>query len=335
MASLNRIHMPSIRDWADGVSIIVPTFRRPDGLKAALESLTFQSSLTRPIEIIVSDNDPEGSAKDNVAKFARGCDFPVIYVHAPEAGVANARNAAIKAVRGRYVAFLDDDQYASEDWLSELMFVMEDHGAGLAFCPTFAQSDKDVSFKPQFLDFFTRKLPAPHRGPVDEFFGCGNSLLDLRQCQLPDPPFSPDTNETGGEDDLLFSGLKNQGIEIVWTDTTHASENVDDNRMTSEYIRLRSFAYGQGPSRICASSGRFDLLGLIKWTVIGTAQFCVFSPAALVTKALGHKSYIPFMRKACEGAGKVLWYNRFRPKIYGATALKAQLKREKQAFNAE
>ena len=34
------------------------------------------------------------------------------------------------------------------------------------------------------------------------------------------------------------------------------------------------------------------------------------------------------MRKAAEGAGKVLWYQRFRPKIYGATALKHQLQRE-------
>jgi len=34
------------------------------------------------------------------------------------------------------------------------------------------------------------------------------------------------------------------------------------------------------------------------------------------------------MRKAAEGAGKVLWYEHFRPKLYGATALKAQLLRE-------
>ena len=34
------------------------------------------------------------------------------------------------------------------------------------------------------------------------------------------------------------------------------------------------------------------------------------------------------MRKAAEGAGKMLWYEKFRPKIYGATALKAQMNRE-------
>lgn len=51
-------------------------------------------------------------------------------------------------------------------------------------------------------------------------------------------------------------------------------------------------------------------------------QFCVFSPLSQISKLFRHKRYISFMRKAAEGAGKVLWYQRFRPKIYGATALK-------------
>jgi len=135
-----------------------------------------------------------------------------------------------------------------------------------------------------------------------------------------------------GIDDLLFSDLKAQGITIAWTDSTFAKENVEDWRMTHKYIRLRSFAYGQGPSRICADPNQFDLKGLVKWSAIGIAQFCIYWPLSVVTKIIGHKSYIAFMRKASEGAGKVLWYENFRPKIYGATALKAQLKRE---YNGE
>jgi len=130
---------------------------------------------------------------------------------------------------------------------------------------------------------------------------------------------------------LLFSQIKAQGVKNAWTHKTHAGENIEDWRMSHAYIRVRSFAYGQGPSRICADPDNFNLKGLIKWSVIGAAQFCVFSPLALITKAAGHKSYVKFMRKASEGAGKVLWYERFRPKIYGATALKAKLKREVEA----
>jgi len=328
MARPTKICVKALQAWPDGISIIVPTFRRPKGLRSALESLKFQSSGNKPIEIIVTDNDPDGTAKLYVSEFTASCNIQVIYVHATEPGVANARNEALKVARGRYLAFLDDDQLASANWLSELMQVMKDHSAGLAFCPTFAQSSVDVKFKTQCLEFFTRNIEKPMRGPVDDFFGCGNSLLDLRKCSLPDPPFSLDTNETGGEDDLLFSELQSQGITIVWTDRTFAKENVEDWRMTHKYIGVRSFAYGQGPSRICADKANFDLKGLLKWSAIGIAQFCVYAPLSILAKITGHTSYITLMRKACEGTGKFLWYEGFRPKLYGATALKAQLKRE-------
>ena len=316
----------NIQDWDSGISIIVPTFRRPAGLKNALESLKHQNADGRALEIVVSDNDPEGTARLYVKDFASKCRFPVIYVHATQPGVANARNIALKTARGRYLAFLDDDQIASENWLEGLMNVMSDHGAGLAFCPTFAQSEKSIKFKPQCLEFFTRDIHKTTDGLVDQFFGCGNSVLDLEKCNLPSPPFSPATNETGGEDDLLFSQLQSQGTLIAWTSKTHAKENVENWRMSHAYIRVRSFAYGQGPSRICADNS--DVIGLMKWSIIGLVQVCVYGPLSMISKLLGHKSYMRFMRKAAEGAGKMLWYEKFRPKIYGATALKAQINRE-------
>ena len=317
--------------WDEGVSIIVPTFRRPKGLKTALDSLRGQSAGDRPIEIIVSDNDPEASAKSFVTSFAAESEFPVIFVHASVPGVANARNMAVAQARGRYLAFLDDDQFVTDSWLSSLLEIMEETGAGLAFCPTYAQSDLTPVHKEQCLDFFSRHIDQEENGLVSDFFGCGNSLLDLKKCDLPEPPFNPHANETGGEDDLLFSQLQSQGTKIAWTRETHATENVENWRMNHEYIRVRSFAYGQGPSRICADPNNFNLLGLMRWTLIGMIQFCLFAPMAAFYRMLGHENYIICMRKMAEGAGKVLWYEKFRPKIYGATALKAQLQRECEA----
>lgn len=318
----------TVLDWKDGISMIVPTFRRPTGLRRALESLKIQNSGAMAVEIVIADNDPEGSARDFVEEFAKGTNIPVKYVHAKEPGVANARNEALKVARGRYLAFMDDDQFASENWLYELLLIMDKYSAGLVFCPTYAQSTIDVEYKQECLDFFTRGIQRKDDGLVDDFFGCGNSLLDLQKCNLPTPPFSPDTNETGGEDDLLFSQLKAQGTLIAWTNKTCAREHVEDWRMTHKYIQIRSFAYGQGPSRICADPKNRDVKGLLRWSLIGIAQFCVFWPLSQISKLCRHKTYISFMRKAAEGAGKVLWYQRFRPKIYGATALKHQLQRE-------
>ena len=316
------------QNWTNGISMIVPTFRRPAGLKNALESLKTQSVGNTPLELIVSDNDPNASARLYVSNFAKSCDFPVIYIHAKDPGVANARNEALKVARGRYLAFLDDDQIAADNWLEGLFGVMNTHKAGLAFCPTYAQSKVDIKFKPQCLEFFSREIDKNTDGLVEDFFGCGNSLMDLDICELPSPPFSPKTNETGGEDDLLFSYLKSKGVKIAWSSQTYARENVEDWRMTHKYIRVRSFAYGQGPSRICADPENFDLKGLLKWSLIGLVQVCIYGPLSLLAGIFNHKSYMKFVQKCAEGAGKILWYEGFRPKIYGATALKAQLNRE-------
>lgn len=305
------------------ISIIIPTFKRPAGLRKAINSAAVQRAANRSIEIIIADNDPEGSAQNYVEQFKSRCAHPIHYVHAPNPGLANARNAALRAASGHYLAFLDDDQIASENWLETLVEQAEHFSACLVFCPTYAQSGLDIPHKGEFLKFFERDIHKHGSRIVDEFFGCGNSLLDLRKCKLPSPPFCPSTNDTGGEDDRLFSELQNQGGRIVWTSETHALEDVDDRRMTRHYIQKRSFAYGQGPSRICANPDNFDLLSVIRWMAIGAAQFCVYAPLYVFTRALRSPKSIWYMRKAAEGAGKLLWFESFRPRLYGSAWLKA------------
>ena len=69
------------RLWSEGISVIVPTFQRPDGIKIALNSLKKQHVDNRVMEIVVADNDPTGSAREFVTTFAKDCPFDVIYVH--------------------------------------------------------------------------------------------------------------------------------------------------------------------------------------------------------------------------------------------------------------
>lgn len=309
--------------------MILPTFNRPKGLRKALTSLSHQSAGDRTLEIIVVDNDPDGSAARFVRAFAKGCEIPIHYIHAKQPGVANARNMALSVARGHYLAFLDDDQIAAPNWLSTLIKQAESFSAGLVFCPTHAQSDLNVRHKGEYLKFFGRNIHQQGSQLVEDFFGCGNSLLDLRKCALPKPAFCPTTNETGGEDDKLFSYIQNQGIRIVWTGDTHALEDVDDARMNLDYIRKRSFAYGQGPSRICANPENFDVIGIIKWTIIGTGQFFVYGPLSLIFRLFGSPKSVWFMRKASEGAGKALWFESLRPRLYGRSWLKR--KRNMQA----
>ena len=306
--------------FADRVSIIVPTFKRLDGLTKAMDSLKAQAGAWPEIELIVADNDPAGSARPVVDQMALTMPFPTRYVHAPVPGVANARNAAVDAASGRYLAFLDDDETASETWLSAMLDVMVREKCCAVFSRIIASFNLEGANRSFFERFFGRDISGVEDGVIDHFYGCGSSLVDREAIPLPDPVFSTDMNETGGEDDVLFDYLHKQGGRMGWTRKGHAYEHVPPHRLTLEYVRKRSFAFGQGPTRMYADLGPFNPVGIARSMVIGAGQFSVYASLAFASKWVKPAAYLNYLSKAYMGAGKVLWQKQFRPRFYGASA---------------
>lgn len=85
------------------VSCIVPVFNGERYLGEALNSILGQTY--RPLEIIVAD---DGST-DGTAALAAGYREHVRYLAQATAGPAAARNLGLRAARGEFVAFLDQD----------------------------------------------------------------------------------------------------------------------------------------------------------------------------------------------------------------------------------
>lgn len=89
-------------------SVVMPTYNRADTLKRAIDSVRAQRF--EDWELLLVD---DGSTDDTQA-LLRTLDEPRLTVFTqPNAGVAGARNTALRAVRGDLVAFLDsDDEWA-------------------------------------------------------------------------------------------------------------------------------------------------------------------------------------------------------------------------------
>ncbi len=306
----------------ESISIILPTFRRPAGVKVALKSLEKQKSSVLDFDVIVVDNDPYASARNCVRIFASKSSLNIQYLHDPNPGVANARNTALKAAKGRYLAFLDDDQEALENWLQNLMHTSRAYNAALVFGPCFAKIKQKSKYHAYYKNFFSRIGEGLETGLIEEVFGCGNSLIDTHLCLLPTPAFDVSMNETGGEDDLLFTTLQEQNIKIAWSKNAKVYEHVPKSRTTPNYIKARSFAFGQSPTEQCAESFPRDYAGISKWMLVGAVQYCLYAPLTLLTKLLGRPSYIKFLAKSYEGIGKIFWFDAFSPKLYGAASLK-------------
>ena len=104
------------------VSVVMPAYNAERYLAAAVESVLRQSF--GDLELLIVD---DGSS-DRTVEIARGFaerDARVRVLEQPNAGPGPARNAALRAARGRLIAFLDSDDEWDETFLSEHVAILD------------------------------------------------------------------------------------------------------------------------------------------------------------------------------------------------------------------
>ena len=116
------------------VTVIIPTRNRADGLRAALASVYGQEGAGTELEldVIVVDDASTDRTGETVHQ------YPAIrYIRLDtNRGASAARNVGIKAGRGGYVAFLDDDDVWLPRKLERQVAALQAHpDAGIAYSP--------------------------------------------------------------------------------------------------------------------------------------------------------------------------------------------------------
>jgi glycosyltransferase involved in cell wall biosynthesis len=106
------------------VSIITPTYLRPEEVRGLLENISQQSVL--PVEVILIDGAAEGddSTENTVLEEKRKCPFRVKYLRS-NGGTALQRNRGIDDAKGEFIAFVDDDVRLEPDFLKHVVQVMQ------------------------------------------------------------------------------------------------------------------------------------------------------------------------------------------------------------------
>lgn len=306
---------------SERVSLIIPTQRRLGGLQVAARSVFAQQGVDPSrLELVVVDNDQVPSAQETIDALAAEAPFPVVYVHEPRAGVANARNAAMSQAQGDLIAFLDDDEEAPPTWLAGLLATRDALEADVVFGPVRGRAPPEIERHRTYLETFFSRLGPAQSGAIEHYYGCGNSLL--RRAALPDPqaPFSALRNHIGGEDDLLFGEMKAQGARFGWAAEAWVLEDPVPDRLSLGYTIRRAFAYGQGPSAACAAAKPPNYLGLAYWMTQGLAQAGVFGLLAAFKWLIRAPDFAFTLDRAARGLGKTLWWGPFKIEFYGRSA---------------
>ncbi|MFX0035955.1 MAG: glycosyltransferase family 2 protein [Candidatus Hermodarchaeota archaeon] len=101
------------------VSVIIPTYGRPNELRRALNSVLKQTY--NNIEIIIVNDDPENKIDLIIPKK----DYVKVINHTRNKGGAAARNTGIKEAKGKYIAFLDDDDLFLKNKIEKSVKLMD------------------------------------------------------------------------------------------------------------------------------------------------------------------------------------------------------------------
>jgi len=298
------------------VSVLIPTFRRPESFVRAARSVFAQRGPDE-VELIAVDNSPEGSALAVFDQLAREAPLPFRWTHAPTPGVAQARNAALTLARGDLIAWLDDDEEADADWLAALVAVQRRTGAQAVFGPVTARALHGTSNASFYERLYSRIGPA-ESGLSAQAYGIGNSLQPrgMFDCGA---PFDTSADQTGGEDDLLFAAWREAGASFAWAAEAVVIEHLGAERTALAHGLKRAFAYGQGPCETAWRARNYQ--ALLRHMCVGAAQAVVFGLASAFVFAGSTPRALMLLDKAVRGAGKVFWFHEQR--FYGA-ALAAQ-----------
>lgn len=100
---------------APEITVVVPTFDRPEALDRCIAALLRQQT-PRIFEIVVVDNHPQsGLTAPLPARYPS-----VRFVQEPNPGLSNARNAGVQAARALIIVTTDDDVLPPPQWLQTL-----------------------------------------------------------------------------------------------------------------------------------------------------------------------------------------------------------------------
>lgn len=121
------------------VSIIVPVYNAEKYLDQCVESLVNQTYAD--IEILLVDDgskDRSGAICDRWAK----ADSRIVVIHKQNAGASLARKDGIYAASGKYVCFLDSDDYVEPTFCEQMLTQMQVHAADIVECAYTVFSEK-------------------------------------------------------------------------------------------------------------------------------------------------------------------------------------------------
>jgi glycosyltransferase involved in cell wall biosynthesis len=113
------------------ISVIVPIYKVEPYIHKCIDSILDQNY--HNIEIILVDDGSPDRCGEICDEYASK-DSRIRVIHKENGGLSDARNAALNVFKGKYVTFIDSDDFVSKNYISYLYDLISTNEAEISFC---------------------------------------------------------------------------------------------------------------------------------------------------------------------------------------------------------
>jgi succinoglycan biosynthesis protein ExoM len=243
----------------NSVSIgIITLEQRASGLVKLLQYLKPSvESHQSDIEIIIANNSG-ATARNAILKSIENSGIEtlcqVTLIDSPQNSIATGRNICLDRSQYDYLAFLDDDEFPVENWLTELFDVRHQCDATVVAGPVLAVFHDSAPQWVRTIDLHNTR--GKRNASEIQMTGTGNVLINKREIaklRFDEIKFA----KSGGSDTDFFLRLGEQGGRIFWADKAIAYEDIPEARSTAQYNIFRFIKQGDNYQRISFERGLY------------------------------------------------------------------------------
>ncbi len=125
------------------VSVIIPVYNVEKYIRQCLESIINQT--LKEIEIIIVNDGTRDNSMKIVEEYI--LDERIRVINKENGGLSSARNTGILAAQGKYICFIDSDDFIEKSMLEELYNIIEEKNFDVVDSDIFLYDDKSYEIK--------------------------------------------------------------------------------------------------------------------------------------------------------------------------------------------
>lgn len=150
------------------ISIIVPVYKVEKYINRCVDSILAQTY--KNLEVILVDDDSSDSCPTICDEYAKK-DNRVRVVHKKNEGVSAARNDGISIANGKFICFVDSDDYVAENYVQKMVEEQQKNNADVVFCSYYNVCNKVVSKASEDLKELV------YNKKIEMFFSTPNNVM--------------------------------------------------------------------------------------------------------------------------------------------------------------